>query len=169
MAVQWPEGFRLDPNARWDDEIKRLSEATDAFERVANVVQSTLVELCSPLESLSRLQVRSLIGLLGQRAWPSFSLLSLEQSPGIFTTWYFGLPTSSSQAPIGGLVGAAIASASTVHWMTGVVGGDRADDLVAIRWIHRWPLLMIIALWVWCKANPHRVDRGFRIIMRSLR
>jgi PiT family inorganic phosphate transporter len=39
-----------------------------------------------------------------------------------FTTWYFGLPTSSSQALIGGLVGAAIASASTVHWMTGVVG-----------------------------------------------
>jgi len=36
--------------------------------------------------------------------------------------WYFGLPTSSSQALIGGLVGAAIASASTVHSMTGVVG-----------------------------------------------
>jgi inorganic phosphate transporter, PiT family len=46
----------------------------------------------------------------------------LEQLPGIFTTWYFGLPTSSSQALIGGLVGAAIASASTVDWMTGVVG-----------------------------------------------
>jgi hypothetical protein len=27
VAVQWPEGFRLDPNARWDDEIKRLIEA----------------------------------------------------------------------------------------------------------------------------------------------
>jgi phosphate/sulfate permease len=50
------------------------------------------------------------------------SLLSLEQSPGIFTTWYFGLPTSSSQTLIGGLVGAALASASTVHWMAGVVG-----------------------------------------------
>jgi inorganic phosphate transporter, PiT family len=46
----------------------------------------------------------------------------LEQSPGIFTTWYFGLPTSSSQALIGGLVGAALASASTVPWMAGVVG-----------------------------------------------
>jgi inorganic phosphate transporter, PiT family len=46
----------------------------------------------------------------------------LEQLPGIFITWYFGLPTSSSQALIGGLVGAAIASASTVDWTTGVVG-----------------------------------------------
>jgi phosphate/sulfate permease len=49
-------------------------------------------------------------------------MLSLEQSPGIFTTWYFGLPTSSAQTLIGGLVGAALASASTVHWMAGVVG-----------------------------------------------
>jgi inorganic phosphate transporter, PiT family len=39
-----------------------------------------------------------------------------------YTTWYFGLPASSSQASIGGLVGAAIASASTVHRMTGMVG-----------------------------------------------
>jgi PiT family inorganic phosphate transporter len=39
-----------------------------------------------------------------------------------FTTWYFGLPTSSAQTLIGGLVGAALASASTVHWMAGVVG-----------------------------------------------
>src|SRR5207302_1035838 len=33
-------------------------------------------------------------------------------------TWYFGLPSSSSHALIGGLVGAAIASGSTVHWPT---------------------------------------------------
>jgi hypothetical protein len=170
VAVQWPEGFRLDPNARWDDEIKRLGEAADAFERVANVVQSTLLELCSPLESLSRLQVPSLIRLLGQRAWPSFSLLSLEQSPGIFTTCYFGLPTSSSQALIGGLVGCSYRfrqHASLDDWRGRQ--GDRAHDLVAIRWIRRWPLLMIIALWVLRKANPHRVDRGFRIVVRSLR
>ena len=120
--MQWPEGFRLDPDGRWDDEIKRLSEAADAFERVANVVQSTLSELCSPLGSLARLQVPSLIRLLGQTTWPSFSLLWLEQSRGILITWYFGLPTSCSQALIGGLVGAAIASACTVHWMAGVVG-----------------------------------------------
>jgi hypothetical protein len=30
VAGQWPEGFRFDPNARWDDEIKRLSEAANA-------------------------------------------------------------------------------------------------------------------------------------------
>ncbi len=31
-------------------------------------------------------------------------------------TWWFGLPSSSSHALIGGLVGAAIASAGTVQW-----------------------------------------------------
>src|SRR5690242_8303950 len=39
-----------------------------------------------------------------------------------FITWYFGLPSSSSQALIGGLVGAGLASGSTVHWISGVVG-----------------------------------------------
>jgi hypothetical protein len=53
---------------RGDDDIKRLSEAADAFERVANVVQSTLLERCTPLESLSRLPSPSLIRLPGQRA-----------------------------------------------------------------------------------------------------
>lgn len=119
--MQWPEAFRLDPDGRWDDEIKRLSEAADAFERVANIVQSTLSELWSPLESPSRFQVPSLIRLLG-RGHGRRSRCSLEQSPRIFTTWYFGLPTSSAQTLIGGLVGAALASASTVHWMAGVVG-----------------------------------------------
>jgi len=38
-----------------------------------------------------------------------------------FITWYFGLPSSSSQALIGGLVGAGLASGSTIHWTTGVV------------------------------------------------
>src|SRR5262245_2173778 len=36
-------------------------------------------------------------------------------------TWYLGLPSSSSHALIGGLVGAALASAGTVLW-SGVVG-----------------------------------------------
>jgi phosphate/sulfate permease len=116
--VQWPEGFRLHPNAGWDDEIKRLSEAADVFERVANVVQSHLVG--APLPTGVAVTVAKsiidpppgaegmaevLAALVGAIAWN-------------FTKWYFGLPTSASQALIGGLVGATIASASTVCWMT---------------------------------------------------
>jgi inorganic phosphate transporter, PiT family len=81
-----------------------------------------------------------------------------------FITWYFGLPSSSSQALIGGLVGAGLASGSTVHWTTGVV------DKVIIPMILSPTVgliggyvLMVIALWVLRRTNPHRVDRGFRI------
>src|SRR3954451_8775648 len=42
-------------------------------------------------------------GLVGAIAWN-------------LATWYFGLPSSSTHALIGGLVGAAIASGSTVAW-----------------------------------------------------
>lgn len=48
-------------------------------------------------------------------------------------TWWFGLPSSSTHALIGGLVGAALAAGSlvaTVHWQTIV-------DKVLIRWWSR--------------------------------
>src|SRR6185503_8833737 len=46
-----------------------------------------------------------LAGLLGAITWN-------------LTTWYFGLPSSSSHALIGGLVGAALAGGAVVHWST---------------------------------------------------
>ena len=46
-----------------------------------------------------------LAGLLGAIAWN-------------LITWYFGLPSSSSHALIGGLVGAALAAGALVHWAT---------------------------------------------------
>jgi PiT family inorganic phosphate transporter len=92
-----------------------------------------------------------LVALVGAIAWN-------------FITWYFGLPSSSSQALIGGLVGAGLASGSTVYWTAGVI------DKVIIPMILSPTvglvggyLLMIIALWLLRNANPHRVDRGFRI------
>jgi PiT family inorganic phosphate transporter len=81
-----------------------------------------------------------------------------------FITWYFGLPSSSSQALIGGLVGAGLASGSTVHWTTGVVEKVIVPMILSpIVGLIGGYSLMVIALWVLRKANPHRVDRGFRI------
>src|SRR5947207_2399579 len=45
-------------------------------------------------------------------------------------TWYLGLPSSSSQALIGGLVGAALASSSPVQWR-GVVDKVLVPGLVS--------------------------------------
>jgi PiT family inorganic phosphate transporter len=77
-------------------------------------------------------------------------------------TWYFGLPSSSSHALIGGLIGAALASSETVHWQ-GVV------DKVVIPMVVS-PLIgfglayvfMVALLWTFRKANAVRANRGFR-------
>ncbi len=77
-------------------------------------------------------------------------------------TWFFGLPSSSSHALIGGLVGAGLAGGVTVHWdkvvdkvvypmlLSPVVGG-----LLAF-------LLMLAILWGFRKKRPRPVNRGFR-------
>ncbi|MEN8706459.1 MAG: inorganic phosphate transporter [Nocardioides marinisabuli] len=89
-------------------------------------------------------------GLLGAIAW---NLL----------TWYFGLPSSSSHALIGGLVGAAVASGSLVKW-------DVIVDKILLPMIAS-PLfgfaaafvLMVAIMWIFRRRNPHRTQRGFRI------
>lgn len=77
-------------------------------------------------------------------------------------TWYFGLPSSSSHALIGGLVGAAIAGGVSVKW-------DTIVQKVLIPMVIS-PLfgfcaafaVMTAILWIFRKGNPHRINRGFR-------
>ena len=78
-------------------------------------------------------------------------------------TWYFGLPSSSSHALIGGLVGAGLAGSVTVHWdsvvekvvipmfLSPLVGG-----LLAL-------ILMAIILWTFKSRRPGPTNRGFRM------
>jgi len=77
-------------------------------------------------------------------------------------TWYFGLPSSSSHALIGGLVGSALAAAESVQW-SGIV------DKVVIPMVLS-PLIgfglgylfMLAILWTFRRANAHKAHRGFR-------
>jgi PiT family inorganic phosphate transporter len=77
-------------------------------------------------------------------------------------TWYFGLPSSSSHALIGGLVGAALAAAESVKW-SGIL------DKVVIPMVLS-PLIgfglgylfMLAILWSFRRANAHKAHRGFR-------
>jgi inorganic phosphate transporter, PiT family len=78
-------------------------------------------------------------------------------------TWYYGLPSSSSHALLGGLVGGALAGASTVHW-------DGVLDKVVIPMVVSpvvglvvGYLVMIAIMWAFRRSNPHRVKRGFRM------
>ncbi|MFJ9420427.1 anion permease [Streptomyces sp. NPDC101227] len=78
-------------------------------------------------------------------------------------TWYFGLPSSSSHALFGGMVGAALAGGTKVIW------GGVIEKVVLPMFISPviglvlGYLVMVAILWLFRKANPHKAKRGFRI------
>jgi PiT family inorganic phosphate transporter len=77
-------------------------------------------------------------------------------------TWYFGLPSSSSHALIGGLVGAALAAASGVKWdgvVEKVVIPMVLSPLIGFGLAY---LLMLAILWAFRNRRPSPVNRGFR-------
>ncbi|MQA14578.1 MAG: inorganic phosphate transporter [Pseudonocardiaceae bacterium] len=77
-------------------------------------------------------------------------------------TWYFGLPSSSSHALIGGLVGAALASAGVVQWV-GVLNDVVIPMVVSpIVGFALAGLVMVAILWIFRRGHPSRLTRGFR-------
>ena len=78
-------------------------------------------------------------------------------------TWWYGIPSSSSHALIGGIVGAVIAKAGTAK----LIG---AGLLKVVAFIFVSPLLgfllgslmMVLVAWVCRKTSPMKVDRWFR-------
>ena len=78
-------------------------------------------------------------------------------------TWYYGLPTSSSHALIGGLAGAAIAKAG----IAAIIPAGWTKTLIFIVLAPLIGLtvgfvLMVALLWIFQKFPPARVDRWFR-------
>ncbi len=111
-------------------------------------VASTVSDVITPPSGSHGLVVVS-AGLVGAIVWN-------------LTTWYFGLPSSSSHALIGGLVGAALASGSVVAWsaikekvLIPMVVSPLVGFLVA-------GALMVAILWAFRRVSPGKVNRGFR-------
>jgi len=77
-------------------------------------------------------------------------------------TWYLGLPSSSSHALIGGLIGAALAAAQQVKWH-GVVHKVLLPMVVSplVGFVTGY-LFMLAVLWAFRRANAHKANRGFR-------
>jgi PiT family inorganic phosphate transporter len=78
-------------------------------------------------------------------------------------TWYFGLPSSSSHALIGGLCGAALASSATVKWhavIQKVIIPMVLSPLVGFALAF---VAMVAVLWIFRRANPREAHTGFRI------
>ena len=111
---------------------------------VAKTVGSGLVDL--------RIVTFSVIfaGLMGAIIWD-------------LITWYYGLPTSSSHALIGGYAGAAVAKAGIVA----IIPGGWTKTLIFIVMapligMTLGFLLMVLLLWIFQHFSPSRVDHWFR-------
>jgi inorganic phosphate transporter, PiT family len=78
-------------------------------------------------------------------------------------TWYYGIPSSSSHALIGGLIGAAVAKSGTGALISGGL-------IKTISFIVLSPLLgfifgsimMVLVSWAFVRSTPRRVDKWFR-------
>ena len=113
-------------------------------------VAKTVSDVISPPSGNHGLVI-VLAGLLGAITWN-------------LITWYFGLPSSSSHALIGGLVGAALTGGVGVHWSTiveKVLIPMVASPLVGFGAAF---LVMLAIMWIFRRRTPHKVFRGFRFM-----
>jgi PiT family inorganic phosphate transporter len=78
-------------------------------------------------------------------------------------TWYFGLPSSSSHALFGGLVGAALAGGTDVIWKGVLEKVVIPMFLSPIVGLIVGYLVMVGIMWIFRKSNPHKAKRGFRL------
>ncbi|MEV0807018.1 inorganic phosphate transporter [Micromonospora sp. NPDC050200] len=114
-------------------------------EDVAKTVGSGLVKLPPQTSSLAIV----FAGVVGAIAWN-------------LITWYFGLPSSSSHALIGGLVGSTLAASGTVLWNglgKNVVLPMILSPMVGFLLGY---IVMIAVQWIFRKGNPGKLNRGFR-------
>ena len=114
--------------------VALVFDYTNGFHDAANAIATSVsTRALTPRVALLMAAVMNFVGaFLGQEVADTVGSV-IEPDPGThglvvvmagligaitwnLITWYFGLPSSSSHALIGGLVGAAIASGSLVEW-----------------------------------------------------
>ena len=78
-------------------------------------------------------------------------------------TWWLGLPSSSSHALIGGLVGAALASGELVYW-SGVMQKVAIPMIISpLIGISAAFALTLLLQWIFRNTKKSKVGRGFKI------
>ncbi len=113
---------------------------------VANTVSKGIIETPSGSQGMAIL----FGALVGAIAWN-------------LTTWYFGLPSSSSHALFGGMVGAALAGGTEVIWKGALDKIIIPMIISPIVGLVAGYLVMLAILWIFRRANPHRAKRNFRV------
>jgi PiT family inorganic phosphate transporter len=78
-------------------------------------------------------------------------------------TWYFGLPSSSSHALIGGLIGAGVAKGGFATLVASGIGKTVLFIFVSpLVGFVLGGLLLVAVSWIFRRASPYRIDRWFR-------
>ncbi|QIK75198.1 inorganic phosphate transporter [Nocardioides piscis] len=161
--------------------VALVFDYTNGFHDAANAIATSVsTGALKPRVALAMAAVMNFVGaFLGQKVAETVSdtidpgagshglVIVMAGLVGAITwnliTWYFGLPSSSSHALIGGLVGAAVAAGATANWMVvleKVVLPMFISPLVAFSLGFA---LMLAIMWVFRNANPARANRGFKI------
>ena len=78
-------------------------------------------------------------------------------------TWIYGIPSSSSHALIGGIVGAVIAKAGAGALIAGGIWKTVAFIFVSpVLGFVLGSLMMVVVAWIFRRTSPNRVDKWFR-------
>jgi inorganic phosphate transporter, PiT family len=161
--------------------VALVFDYTNGFHDAANAIATSVsTRALTPRVALVMAAVMNLIGaFLGQEVAKTVSdtIVAPGGTQGLVVilgaligaiawnliTWYFGLPSSSTHALIGGLVGAGLASSSVVHWdsiVQRVVIPMIVSPVVGFSIAF---LLMLAILWSFRRTRPGRANRGFRL------
>lgn len=80
-----------------------------------------------------------------------------------FATWYYGIPSSSSHALIGGIVGAAMAKAGLASLLSAGVFKTIIFILVSpLLGYLLGSMMFVMVAWIFKRARPRKVDKWFR-------
>ena len=163
--------------------VALVFDYTNGFHDAANAIATSIsTRALTPRVALTMAAVMNFVGaLLGQQVAKTVqSVLDLDgvtDTQGLLivlagllgaitwniTTWYFGLPSSSSHALIGGLVGAGLVAGATIEWHTineKVLIPMVASPIVGFGLAF---VIMLSIMWIFRRRNPHKVFRGFRM------
>jgi PiT family inorganic phosphate transporter len=154
---------------------------TNGFHDAANAIATSVsTRALTPRVALAMAAVANLFGaFFGTKVAKTIGSGIIEQPSGVdglwlvtaalvgaigwnLITWWFGLPSSSSHALIGGLGGAALVAGVAVQW--DVIWEKVVIPMIAspVIGIIVGYLVMTAILWIFRKAHPGRVQRGFR-------
>ncbi|MCY4726571.1 inorganic phosphate transporter [Nocardioides sp. STR2] len=161
--------------------VALVFDYTNGFHDAANAIATSVsTGALKPRVALAMAAIMNFVGaFLGQKVAHTVSD-TIDPGPGShglvivmcgllgaitwnLITWWLGLPSSSSQALIGGLVGSAIAAGTTANWNVVI---DKVVLPMLISPVVAFTLgfaLMVAIMWMFRRANPGRANRGFKV------